>query len=96
MQIKVSNKALNWYKNELSLHEGDCVRFFVRYGGFNCFVTGYSLGIKKEQPERPGIVLKKDGITFFMEEDDVWYLDQKDLVIEFNETLDEPEFKQAV
>ncbi|MCY8539986.1 hypothetical protein MOD23_22060, partial [Bacillus haynesii] len=32
MNLKINEKALKWYKDELDLKEGDQVRFFVRYG----------------------------------------------------------------
>jgi uncharacterized protein YneR len=50
----------------------------------------------KDIPERSNIQLEKDGVIFFIEDEDVWYFDDKDLVIEFNEKLGEPEFRQAV
>lgn len=95
MQIKMADKVVEWYKEDLSLTTGDCVRFFVRYGGFNSFVKGYSLGIDKEAPEHANIRVEKDGITFFVEDNDAWYFDDKDLVIKFNEKLGEPEFVQG-
>ena len=52
MQIKMSDQVFQWYKDELSLSEGDFIRFYVRYGGFNSFIKGFSLGIEKETPEQ--------------------------------------------
>lgn len=96
MRITMSEKVFNWYKEELSLNQGDFVRFYIRYGGFNSFISGFSLGMDKDIPERSNIQLEKDGVIFFIEDEDVWYFDDKDLVIEFNEKLGEPEFRQAV
>ena len=52
MQITMSDKAVQWYKEDLALTEGDSVRFYVRYGGFNSFIKGFSLGIDKEKPKQ--------------------------------------------
>nr|WP_184530364.1 hypothetical protein [Bacillus benzoevorans] len=96
MQITMSDKVVQWYKEDLALTEGDFVKFYVRYGGFNSFIKGFSLGVDKERPEQTYTQIKKDGITFFMEDTDTWYLEDKDLVIEFNERLGEPEFHQGM
>ncbi|KAA9021034.1 HesB/YadR/YfhF family protein [Niallia endozanthoxylica] len=96
MQITMSDKAVEWYKEDLSLTEGDFVRFYVRYGGLNSFVKGFSLGIDKDRPEQSHTRMEKDGITFFIEDDDTWYFDDKDLLIDFNEKLEEPVFSQRM
>lgn len=96
MQITMSDKVVEWYKEDLSLTEGDFVRFYIRYGGFNSFIKGFSLGIDKETPEQSHILIEKDGITFFIEDNDTWYFDDKDLVIDFNEQLEEPVFLQGI
>lgn len=95
MKINMSDKVFQWYKEELALNQGDCIRFYIRYGGFNCFVKSFSLGMDKVSPEQYHTKIEKDGITFFIEDCDTWYFDDKDLVIDFNEQLGEPEFTQA-
>ena len=52
--------------------------------------------MEKDTPQETQTRIEKDGITFFIEDRDTWYFDNKDLVIEYNEQLNEPEFKQAV
>lgn len=96
MQITISDKVVQWYKEDLALNEGDFVKFYVRYGGFNSFIKGFSLGVEKAKPEQAHTQTKKDGITFFMEDSDTWYLNNKDLIIDFNEQLGEPEFRQEM
>lgn len=95
MKINMSDQAFQWYKEELALTQGDCIRFYIRYGGFNSFVKGFSLGMDKDVPEQSHTKVEKDGVTFFIEDCDTWYFDDKDLVIDFNEQLGEPEFTQA-
>lgn len=92
MKLIIDVKAANWYKDELMLQQGDSVRFFVRYGGCGTVQTGFSLGISKETPDVVGMKTVTDGITFFVEEKDLWYFDQHNLHVHYNETYKEPEF----
>ena len=96
MKINMSEQVFQWYKEELALHEGDCIRFYIRYGGLNSSIKGFSLGMEMDTPQQTHAKVENDGITFFIEDCDTWYFDDKDLVIDFNENLGEPEFKQAV
>lgn len=95
MNVKINPDALNWYKDELELKEGDHVRFFVRYGGCSAVQQGFSLGVAKDTPRQIGVSTEVDGITFFIEEQDVWYFDDHDLVVGFSSSLEEPEFQYA-
>jgi len=92
MNIHISDEAFNWYKNEFSLKDGDYVKFFVRYGGFHSLQRGFSLGISLEKPYDIGVGTKKNGVTFYVEEKDLWYFDQHDLYVNYNRIYDEPEF----
>lgn len=84
-----------WYKEELALSAGACIRFFVRYGGHSSIQSGFSLGISKDHPVHPIVSIEQDGLTFFIEESDLWFFDGHDLIIQFNEKLGEPEFLYA-
>lgn len=79
MNMKVTKGALDWYKEELDLETGDHVRFFVRYGGCSNVQKGFSLGILKDRPMNIGTSTEVEGITFFIEESDLWYFDNHDL-----------------
>ncbi|AIE59935.1 hypothetical protein BMMGA3_07625 [Bacillus methanolicus MGA3] len=92
LKIQISDEAAAWYKDEMFLKEGDFVRFFARYGGCSTVQQGFSLGVSNEEPIDIGAETKKDGITFYIEEKDLWYFDENDLLIEFNSKLGEPEF----
>ncbi|MCZ0755722.1 HesB/YadR/YfhF family protein [Anoxybacillus sp. J5B_2022] len=92
MEIVIKPKAFEWYKEELNLRQGDFVRFFPRYGGCSTVQTGFSLGIDKEAPFDPKAETTIGGVTFFIEDRDVWYLDGNNLVVDFNEQTDEPVF----
>ncbi|WP_342500880.1 HesB/YadR/YfhF family protein [Bacillus sp. FSL K6-4563] len=92
MKLTIKEDALNWYKDELDLEKGDQVRFFVRYGGCSNVQKGFSLGVAKDEPQNAGATAKIEGITFFVEESDIWYFDNHDLHIDYNESVKEPEF----
>lgn len=93
MKIHISNEAADWYKDELYLKQGDFVRFFARYGGISTVQQGFSLGLSTEKPEDIGAQQVIDGVTFFIEDKDIWYFDDKDLYIDFNAEDAEPEFR---
>jgi uncharacterized protein YneR len=92
MNILISNQAAEWYIKELELKAGDSVRFFARYGGQSPVQKGFSLGISKERPELPGAFVETNHITFFIEQSDIWYFDDHDFKVAFNDKHNEPEF----
>ncbi|MCM2532518.1 HesB/YadR/YfhF family protein [Neobacillus pocheonensis] len=92
MNIQITSEAAAWYKKELDLANGDFVRFFVRYGGCSTVQSGFSLGVSNEEPVDLSVKTEQEGITFYIEEKDIWYFDEHDLVIEFRPEYDEPDF----
>jgi uncharacterized protein YneR len=93
MNIRIDHDAAAWYKEELGLANGDFVRFYVRYGGFSTVQSGFSLGVSNDEPVDISVKTDKDGITFYIEEKDVWYFDNHDLIINFQLEYNEPVFK---
>jgi len=93
MNITISNEAVEWYIDEMDLKNGNFVRFYARYGGSSQIQKGFSLGISTEEPDQIGTKTTLNGITFYIEEKDLWYFDEHDLHIAFNPTLKEPEFQ---
>ncbi|MFC4323154.1 HesB/YadR/YfhF family protein [Litchfieldia salsa] len=92
MEIQIDTKAADWYKRELNLGNGDSVRFFVRYGGSSSIQPGFSLGVSKDTPEDTGSQTNESGIMFFIQEDDLWYFKDHDLIINYDEKAEEPVF----
>jgi uncharacterized protein YneR len=93
MKIHINDDAARWYKDELLLEEGDHLRFFARYGGCSTVQQGFSLGVASEEPVNAGAETKKDGITFFIEEKDLWFFNDQNLYVELNHKANEPVFK---
>lgn len=95
MQIKMSEEVFAWYKDELGLGKGDCIRFYIQFASYRMSSNGFTLGIRKDTPIDPGVQLEKEGITFFMEKADEWYLEGQDLCIDLNDH-GEPEMYQSM
>ncbi|MFG6114996.1 HesB/YadR/YfhF family protein [Halobacillus sp. MO56] len=92
MNIEVTEQAAKWYQDELELESEVSLRFLVRYGGSGGLQPGFSLAIQLEEPGEPHASTEVNGITFFVEESDAWYFDDKSLKVDYNSTWDEPEF----
>ncbi|WP_026690281.1 HesB/YadR/YfhF family protein [Alteribacter aurantiacus] len=85
MELTISDKAYDWFKEELELEEGEAVHFYVRYGGCGNFQSSFSLAMAKKDPEDPAVTKEVNGVTFYVEKKDEWYFDDKDLSVELNE-----------
>lgn len=84
MKITIQTPAIQWFKQEMGAKEGDSVRFFVRMGGCSTVQSGFSLGVCMEKPHTVGVSTIVDGITFFIEQEDLWYFDHTDLIVDYN------------
>ncbi|WP_219837404.1 HesB/YadR/YfhF family protein [Paenibacillus sp. R14(2021)] len=89
MKLTVEQTAARWYIREMNLSDGDHLRIFVRLGGSGSVQPGFSLGVMKDVPRNPGLQEVVEGITFYMEADNLWYLEEKQLLIRFNELEDD-------
>lgn len=92
MEIIITEEAVRWYKDELELSDPSYIRFHVRYGGIGGNIPGFSLGISLEEPSQIHTSIEVDFITFYIEDSDAWYFDDKNLNISFNEKMNEPQF----
>jgi uncharacterized protein YneR len=89
MKLIVEQPAAEWYKEQMGLAEGDALRIYVRLGGCGSVHPGLSLGVIKEEPRKAGLSQTIDGVTYYIEEDNLWYLDNKTLTISFQEQYEE-------
>lgn len=91
----MSQEALDWFKKEFDTNDEN-FRFYVRYGGGMAGrIPGFSLGINVEQPEHPHTTFSKDGLSFFIEESDVWYFEDHDLLVNYDDKKDEPRYEYS-
>lgn len=82
MSLKVSKEAAAWYKEEMDLNDGDYIQFYVKlYGGIPTVHPNYSLGVSVGKTDHIGISDTVDGITFFFDDDDAWFLDDFEMEI---------------
>ncbi|USG66176.1 HesB/YadR/YfhF family protein [Brevibacillus ruminantium] len=89
MKITVTPSALAWFQEECGFQSGDFVRFYARYGGSSTIQDSYSMGFTREVPDNMGISTVAEGITFYIVEDEIWYLDGKDMTVDYHKEQDE-------
>ncbi|MRG87811.1 HesB/YadR/YfhF family protein [Salinibacillus xinjiangensis] len=90
-QLSVSQEAAKWYMDEMDLEKGDYVQFFVKlYGGIPTVFPSYFLGISEGIEGNIAIQDEVEGITFYFNKEDSWFLDDHDLKVELKG--DDPEF----
>lgn len=92
MKINITSEAANWFKEEYEITEYTSIRFFVRYGGVDGNIPGFSLGVALETPDNMHTSVTVKNIQFFVDEADVWYFQDKNLFISLDEQLGEPKF----
>ncbi|MFD1357711.1 HesB/YadR/YfhF family protein [Fictibacillus halophilus] len=81
MKIHMSEETAGYIIKDLQAVEGKKIRFFVRLGGCSTVQDGFSLGINKDTPKHPAVVLGIQNHEFFIEEEDEWFFDQNDLTV---------------
>ncbi|MFC4356236.1 HesB/YadR/YfhF family protein [Chryseomicrobium palamuruense] len=92
MKITVTEDAMNWFQTEMEAISGESIQFYARYGGSSKLHEGFTLGLTKSEPDEVGVSLEQQGIRFFIEEQDLWYFDNHDLIVNLNEDRHEIEF----
>ncbi len=92
MKLDVTDKAVEWYENEYEIIDMTQMRLFVRYGGIGGLIPGFSLGLSIETPNDIYAEKTINNMTFYIEKQDAWYFEDKDLLIDFNHDLQEPKF----
>ncbi|MCR8643163.1 Fe-S cluster assembly protein HesB [Paenibacillus sp. N1-5-1-14] len=80
MNLTVTKDAVACFKDVWGYQSGEHVRIFVRYSGGS--EDAFAFGISRHTPIRMAISHVEGDITFFMEENDVWFLNDKDLQID--------------
>lgn len=95
MRIIVDGAVARWYIDEMELQPGDQLHIYVRLGGCGSVVPGMSLGIIKEKSSAQRIQAVSEGIEFYMLQDQLWYLENKDLYLQFDSQGEGVGFKVA-
>lgn len=93
MVITITEQAIKWFKEEMDLKSGDQIRFYTKFYGSSPVQEMYSLGFTKDEPIDMITSTSHDGITFYVEESDLWFFDGHDLQVDYNEKNDEIEYQ---
>lgn len=89
MKIQITEEAFKWFHEEMDVEENESVRFFVRYGGSGGLQPGFSLGVTIDEPHEAAVSVEQDGVTYFIEETDLWYFDDHDLIVSIQSESEE-------
>lgn len=93
MKITVSAAAKNWFVEELELAGNASIRFFGKYGGSTNVHTGFITGMEVAAPTVKTLgELQTDDVLFFVNETDDWFFSGYDLVVDYDETKNEPTY----
>ena len=80
VELVVTPSALACFKKEWGFKNGESYRVFVRY------VSGaevpFAFGIMRDAPLDAAATVSEEGLTFFLESKDVWFLEGKSLFID--------------
>ena len=87
MNLEITDKAVEWFKNELEFNEDQALRIFVRYGGEFQLKQGFSPAFTVEplNSSEVGFKDEKDNLPFFIDEKDLWYFEDNELLIDLND-----------
>ncbi len=83
MSFSMSPEAAKWFKDEFNLETGDSLQFYIKiYGGISTPRPGYFLGIKRGEKGNSRLKAVAEGISFYFNEDDSWFLEDLSLEID--------------
>ncbi|CAI6038566.1 Fe-S cluster assembly protein HesB [Cohnella sp. JJ-181] len=80
MELRISRAAAACFLEEWEYRRGDNVRIYVRYiSGGN---EPYGFGIMLDDPVDPAAEADEEGLHFYMESKDVWFIEHGTLTID--------------
>ncbi|PTL39515.1 HesB/YadR/YfhF family protein [Alkalicoccus saliphilus] len=91
MDLTVTTRAADFYKNEMELTTGSSLSLFVRVGGIGS--GGFSAGVFKGSPDMPYRSTETSGITFCVTEADSWYFDG--MTVDYDDDIDDIVFSHS-
>ncbi|EIA19897.1 hypothetical protein KKC_09862 [Listeria fleischmannii subsp. coloradonensis] len=93
MEIKVTENAQSWFKDEFDVSGDNGIRLFAKYGGSNSSLhPGFSIGVSAAVPHEAVVTDQEEGILFFIEEHDYWYFKEHDWEIDYNPETEEVKY----
>lgn len=86
MRLIITDQASQAMIKELSLQAGDGVKFFARQVPGQPVNHDRKQGYAKDnQPDRPIIHVKKDGIDYHINFEDAWFFGSHDCLIDYDQ-----------
>ncbi len=89
MLISIDEKATTWFTREFEFNKPFSIRMYPQYAGFGQKNKGYTLAFSAETPTNEGYTTKINGITFFVEDNDVWFFKDTETYLSVDELIDE-------
>lgn len=85
MFISIDESAFSWFTKEFELSKPFSIRMYPQYAGFGEKHKGYSLGLSCEAPSNAGFSKEINGITFYVEGNDVWFFNDAETYLSLNQ-----------
>ena len=89
MFISIDERAATWFTNEFEFNKPFYIRMFPQYAGFGIKHKGFTLAFSAESPVHVGYSKEINGITFFVEDNDVWFFKDTETALTMDNYLDE-------
>lgn len=94
MKLHVDPQAASWFRQEMGFRPQAGVRIKSRIYGHSPINSGFDIALESTEPDQPAVTYQApDGLLFFIEPSDLWFFEDYDLQIAFDEKLDEPVFQ---
>ncbi len=71
--LQVTERAAEFYKEEMELQNGDSIRLFVRYGGGG--MDGFTIGVDRGDQHPTSVKTSVAGVDFYNNPEDDWLVD---------------------
>jgi uncharacterized protein YneR len=89
MLISIDERAATWFKKEYEMQKPFTIRLYPQYAGFGEKHKGYSLAFSAELPSNAGYAKDINGITFYVEGNDVWFFENTETYLSVNDLSEE-------
>lgn len=86
MFISIDENAFSWFTKEFESSTPFSIRMYPQYAGFGEKHKGYSLAFSVEAPTDARFREEINGITFFVEDNDVWFFEDTETHLSLDPT----------
>lgn len=89
MYISIDERAISWFTREFEVNKPFNIRMFPQYAGFGNKHKGFSLAFSAETPANIGYTNDVNGITFFIDVNDIWFFEDTETCFTVDHLSDE-------